>query len=172
MPLDDSADSKRVELPLDSDIEVEESASGGPKPIHLSWSYLGIVAMGGAAGTATREVLSLAIPAVDGVAWVIVAINVLGALALGTFLETLARRGPDEGRRRTLRLLIGTGVLGGFTTYSTLATTAAQLLSAGRVEVSILYAVVTLVLGAAGTVAGIALGSALHRFRQRSEIAK
>ncbi len=37
---------------------------------------------------------------------------------LGALLESLARRGPDEGRRRAIRLLVGTGGLGGFTTYS------------------------------------------------------
>lgn len=44
-----------------------------------------------------------------------------GAFLLGALLEALAHRGPDTGGRRMLRLGLGTGVLGGFTTYSTLA---------------------------------------------------
>lgn len=36
--------------------------------------------------------------------------------------------GPVHGRRRDLRLLLGTGLLGGYTTYSALATDTAAVL--------------------------------------------
>ena len=103
--------------------------------------------------------------ATGGVAWVIVGINVLGALLLGLLLEALARSGPDRGRRRLLRLGLGTGVLGGFTTYSTSAVATPGLLGAGRPLLALAHVAATLLLGAAASLAGIMAGAALTRRR-------
>ena len=54
-------------------------------------------------------------------------INVVGAFLLGTLLELLADRSIDAGGSRRIRLTPGTGVLGGFTTYSALAADTATL---------------------------------------------
>ncbi|WP_371740714.1 CrcB family protein, partial [Frigoribacterium sp. CFBP 13712] len=90
--------------------------------MHLRWRFIGLVALGGTIGTGLREALALSFPAAPGsIPVTILLINVVGAFALGLLLESLMRRGPDAGRRRDLRLFIGTGVLGGFTTYSALA---------------------------------------------------
>jgi fluoride exporter len=82
------------------------------------------------------------------------AVNLLGALLLGALLEALARRGPDTGRRRLLRLGLGTGVLGGFTTYSTLAVETATLPTA----LAVAYLAASVLLGAAAALAGVLLG--------------
>ncbi|MHB1172958.1 MAG: fluoride efflux transporter FluC [Lacisediminihabitans sp.] len=148
-------------LPLDSDIEADVTASGRARPVHLSWRNLALVAVGGVVGTSARELLTLAVPPLDGIPLTTLSINAIGALALGILLEALTRRGGDEGFRRTLRLLLGTGVLGGFTTYSALATDTAVLLQS-RPAIAVLYAVGTVLLGAACTWAGIALGSVRH----------
>jgi CrcB protein len=146
--------------PLDPDVEVDDDPG---KPLHLRWSSLGLVALGGTGGTAVREALALTFPAPPGgLPVTILLINVVGAFLLGALLEGLARRGPDEGRRRGIRLLVGTGALGGFTTYSAFATDAASL-SGSALGVAMAYAGLTLVLGAAASVAGIASGAALHR---------
>ena len=160
-----SAQFSQDDLPLDSDIDVEQTASRVTRPVHLTWRFLGIVSIGGAIGTAIRESISLAVPLLDGVAWITLVINVLGAFFLGALLEAIARRGADAGRRRTIRLLLGTGLLGGFTTYSTLATATATLLIDGNAEIAVAYAVTTLLLGAAGTTAGITIATAQHRRR-------
>jgi CrcB protein len=139
------------------------------RPIHLRWTYLALVALGGTLGTAAREGLSLAVPALDGINWIILVINVVGAFLLGVLLESLVRRGADEGRRRILRLLLGTGVLGGFTTYSSLAVATAGFFRDGRPGVAFAYAFATVVIGAAATVAGIALASLEHRRREAAE---
>ena len=141
-----------------------ESAS--PRPLHLRWHSLALVFAGGTVGTALRELLAITVPPVAGVAVVIVGINVFGAFLLGLLLETLARRGPDEGRRRQLRLLLGTGVLGGFTTYSALATDTSLLLADDRLGTAMLYALGTVILGALAAWAGIATGAALHHRRR------
>jgi CrcB protein len=78
-------------------------------------------------------------------------------------LESLVRRGADEGRRRDIRLTIGTGVLGGFTTYSALATSTALLLMNGAAGVGIAYALATVFVGAGASWAGIAVSAALSR---------
>lgn len=140
------------------------AASGG-RPVHLRGRYLALVALGGTVGTAAREWLGLVVPAVDGIPVIILVINVVGALALGALLESLVRRGADEGRRRTIRLLLGTGLLGGFTTYSALATATSVLVASGRTGAAVVYALATLLLGAGATLAGIALASAAHRRR-------
>lgn len=141
-------------LPPDPDVDVDDP---GPvaRPVHLRWRYLGIVAVGGAVGTAARDGLSSAFPADHGVSWSIFWINIAGALLLGLLLEHLAHRGPDEGRRRTQRLLLGTGVLGGFTTYSTLATSTALLFLDGRGLTGAGYALLTVVAGAIATGIGL-----------------
>lgn len=134
------------------------------RPPHLRWGLLGLVALGGAIGTGVRAVLADAFPAHDGLNWVVLAINVVGAFCLGLLLESLAHRGPDVGRRRTVRLLVGTGVLGGFTTYSTLADDTAQLLDVSRWGAGSGYALLSVVLG----LLAAAIGSWLAgRFRPR-----
>src|SRR3990170_1625155 len=152
-----------ADLPVDSDVEVEVTAAGRPHPVTLRWRFLALVAVGGAVGTALRELVSLAIPPVSGVPVAILGINVIGALSLGVLLEALARRGPDEGVRRDLRLLLGTGVLGGFTTYSALATDTARLVEAGEASIAAGYTLGTLVIGALATWVGIALSAAVRR---------
>lgn len=116
-----------------------------------------MVALGGAIGTAAREAISLAIPPIGGVPVAILGINVVGAFLLGLLLESLLRRGPDAGRRRDLRLFLGTGVLGGFTTYSALAADSSVLLIEGSALVGVLYAVGSVVLGALASWGGIVL---------------
>ncbi|QYF73035.1 CrcB family protein [Cryobacterium sp. PAMC25264] len=136
-----------------------------PRPVHLRWQYLALVFAGGTVGTALRELLAISVPSVAGVAVVIVGINIVGAFLLGLLLETLARSGPDDGRRRQLRLLLGTGVLGGFTTYSALATDTSLLLADDRLGTALLYALGTVIVGAITAWVGIACGAAVHRRR-------
>ncbi|SCY52199.1 camphor resistance protein CrcB [Microbacterium sp. LKL04] len=130
--------------------------------MHLAWSSILLVLVGGTLGTAAREALSLAIPPVGGVPVAIFLINIVGALFLGSLLEALSRRGPDAGRRRSLRLLLGTGFAGGFTTYSALAVDTGVLLTGGDAFVGVLYALATVAVGALATVTGIALAAARH----------
>lgn len=80
---------------------------------------VGLVFLGGCLGTLIRSVIAHAWPSrADGVPWGTLAINLVGAFVLATLLELLVHAGPDRGVRRAVRLCIGTGLLGGFTTYS------------------------------------------------------
>jgi CrcB protein len=156
------------QLPSDPDTDVVDAPAGPPTPALVRPSTLAIVFVGGALGTAGREALALLIPPTGGVPWAVLTANLVGAFALGLLLEGLVRRGADHGRRRVLRLLLGTGFLGGFTTYSALATDTAALFGAGGGGVGgaglgAAYAFGTVLVGTLATVAGIVLASALHR---------
>lgn len=152
-----------IELPIDPDLDVDEATDGEPRPVHLRPAYLALVFAGGTVGVAAREALTLAFPPVNGIPYTIFGINIVGAFLLGVLLDALARRGPDHGRRRALRLLLGTGVIGGFTTYSALAADTASLLGSGAVWSGIGYSLLTVLIGAAATWAGIAVAGATHR---------
>ncbi len=151
-------------LPIDSDVEVGDTQSGRPRPLHLRGRYLLLVGAGGTLGTAAREALTLAFPPRGGVPVTTVAINLVGALLLGLLMEVLARRGDDTGRRRTIRLLVGTGMLGGFTTYSALATDTVLMLRHSAVA-GLAYAGTTVIVGAGATLLGVLCGAWWHRQR-------
>lgn len=131
--------------------------------MHLHWRSVLLVFAGGAIGTTVRYLLSAAVPSVGGIPVVILAINVVGAFLLGWLLEALALRGPDTGRRRDARLFAGTGILGGFTTYSSFAVDTDGLFAAQNLGGGIGYAVATIAIGALASVAGIAAAAALGR---------
>ena len=132
-----------------------------PVPLHRRPGLVALVAVGGAVGTAVRAALAAVPAAGGGWPWATATVNVTGAFLLGLLLEGLARTGPDDGRRRHARLLLGTGVLGGYTTYSTLALDTVQRAGTGDVGGAALYAGGSLVLGLAAAAAGIATGARL-----------
>lgn len=117
-----------------------------------------LVALGGAAGTYARVVVSLVVP--DPALVATLAVNLVGAFALGYLATRLADgAGGELRRRRGVRLLLGTGFCGGFTTYSLIALQAAMLMGRGDVPVAVLYGATTLALGAVATMLGIVLAS-------------
>ncbi|GAA1410043.1 hypothetical protein AUR04nite_25220 [Glutamicibacter uratoxydans] len=133
------------------------------RPLHLRPGLLALVFLGGTAGTAAREACSLIFPTSTGFPLTVFIINIAGAFLLGLLLESLLRRGSDQGWRRRIRLLVGTGFMGGFTTYSTLATDSALLLADGMTGTMLGYAVGTILLGALATFLGILVGSRIPR---------
>lgn len=130
-------------------------------PAHLRPALIGLVALGGAVGSAARYGTELLLPdaaATGGWPLATLAVNLVGAFALGFGLEALARLGRETPLRRNVRLTGGTGFLGGFTTYSALALQTERLLSGGQVGVALAYVLVTLILGILCCLGGILLG--------------
>lgn len=152
------------ELPLDPDLprEPTEGSSREGLPLHLTPSALALVAAGGTAGTGARYAVSKIIPSVDGWPLAILTVNLVGAFVLGLTLEALARRGADQGRRRRLRLLLGTGFCGAFTTYSALAVDVDLLLGDGRATAAVVYALVTVIVGFLASTLGIWVAARTH----------
>lgn len=129
------------------------------RPLHLRLPSLGLAVIGGSLGTAAREAIGLVVADRAGIPVAILGINLLGAFCLGLLLSGLSRLGPDAGLRRTVRILVGTGFMGGFTTYSALATDTASLLGDGRIGAGLAYGLGTVVIGGLATWAGIAVAS-------------
>ena len=117
-------------------------------PAYLRPSLLGLVTLGGAAGTTLRSALESAFGAGAGeFPWATFAINVSGALILGALLEALALVTADSGRRRALQLALGTGLLGGYTTYSTFILEAVALGRGGDLPLAMAYAGASVAVG-------------------------
>ena len=117
-----------------------------------------LVWAGGAIGTLIRFLIEEALPpSATGWPWATFLINLTGSFALGFLLEFLARRGPDAGWRRGVRLAIGTGVLGGYTTYSTFAVEIAQRTTVTPYVIGPAYALACLLLGPLAAAAGYVL---------------
>ncbi|MFF3317954.1 CrcB family protein [Streptomyces sp. NPDC003035] len=99
---------------------------------------VGAVAVGGALGAAGRYGASLAWPTPpDAFPWTILTVNASGCAALGVLmvLVTEAAAPPHP----LVRPFLGTGVLGGFTTFSTYALDTQRLLSAGETARGVAY---------------------------------
>ena len=88
-------------------------------------------------------------------------INLVGAFLLGVLIERLASGDPDRAAPQRIRLLAGTGFLGGFTTYSALAMDSVSLLHANRPTAFLAYALGTLILGALASRLGMAPAGAV-----------
>lgn len=123
-----------------------------------------LVAAGGVVGTAAREALALGVPAAGGVPWAILVANLSGALLLGLLVGALAARGPETAGHRRVRLALGTGVLGGYTTYSALAADTAGLLGTDP-ALAVAYGLGSVVLGVALAAAGLLVGHRVGRSR-------
>lgn len=132
------------------------------RPPYLHWPNLGLVLVGGALGVAAREGASLVITEGGDMPVVVPVLNLLAAFLLGFLYQGLTRTAPGEPLTSRLKLTVGTGFCGGLSTYSSLATDTAVLLSDGHADLALLYSLGTVLLGAVATVAGIAVGDRLH----------
>lgn len=164
---------------------------GADKPLHRHLGLILLVGLGGALGAGVRVLV------VEGLSfWVgagamaTVLVNVSGAFGLGWLLQALVQAGRHDGHqagpegtnRRLLRLGLGTGFFGGFTTYSGFALdtvtlaglspalasgatagTAAGLGTLGPVLSVALYLAASLVGGLAAAFLGMAVGAAVGR---------
>lgn len=115
-----------------------------------------LVALGGAAGAVLRHAVDVTAPATL-FPWGTLAINVVGALALGLLPAVALVR-----RSTRVALLLGPGVLGGFTTVSAWAGQVREAAAAGHAGVAGAHVVATLAAG----LAAASMGQALARRRE------
>jgi fluoride exporter len=114
------------------------------------------VAAGGAVGALARVGLAAAFPVQEGrLPWTTLAENVAGAFLLAALLTVLIERAGAHAR---LRALLCTGMLGAFTTYSTLATELTERVLGGQLALALGYATLSLVAGVVAAGAGIVVG--------------
>lgn len=115
------------------------------------------MALGGAVGSLARAGIAAALPPQDGWPVATALVNVTGAFLLGLLLTVLDQVETTPGRER-VRLLLGTGVLGGYTTYSALALETERLLTGGHLVQGLVYIGATIVVGLVAAVLGTAAG--------------
>ena len=117
------------------------------------------VALGGAIGAVLRYQLGrglthwLGVQAVTTFPWATLAANAFGSVLMGFLAGWLARHGSGEGEQ--LRLLLGVGLLGGFTTFSAFSLEMVLLLERGQFTFAALYAVLSFALGISGLIFGL-----------------
>lgn len=112
------------------------------------------VAAGGAVGAWLRFAAGRAIGA-HPFPHATLTVNVLGSLAMGLLAGWLARH-ADGGEH--WRLLLGVGVLGGFTTFSAFSLEVALMMERGAMAQAAIYVALSLLGGVGGLFAGLALG--------------
>ena len=88
--------------------------------------------------------------------WSTLACNVLGCLAMGLLAGWLARHGEAA---RSLQLLLGVGLLGGFTTFSAFSLEFVLMVERGQTALALGYVALSLI----GGIGGLALGLAMMR---------
>ena len=151
-----AADDEHARLPLDPDTP--------PRPLHQQPAALVWVFCGGIVGTGLRYAIEEVWPTASGDwPWATFVINLAGAFLLGALLEGLTALGDDDGWRQRVRLLVGTGICGAFTTYSTFALETSFLGRDDAIPIAIGYAVVSVIGGMGTAWAGIALAGGLLR---------
>lgn len=102
-----------------------------------------LVALGGAAGSVFRYLISLYMPKPEsGFPLGTFAVNAVGCLIIGLLMAFLFRT-PNE----SLRLLLATGFCGGFTTFSAFGIETVQLMSNGKTGIALAYIAASLFAG-------------------------
>ncbi|WP_223839050.1 fluoride efflux transporter CrcB [Nocardiopsis deserti] len=131
------------------------SNPSGPVPLRARdvAAMAGIAACGGAAGAVARHLVAQAWPTPDGgLPLATLAVNLAGSVLIGVLVPAVTGPRPAP---PWVRQLLGTGFLGGFTTYSAHVLDTGTLAASGRVAEAAAYTALTLV----GAVAGTALGA-------------
>ncbi|MGW3110582.1 fluoride efflux transporter CrcB [Streptomyces sp. NPDC001091] len=138
--------------PVDPDIDLRSSAQRqeawrGQGPV------VAVVALGGGIGATLRYAASLLWPVPSpGFPWTTLLVNVTGCAVIGVFMVLISEVWTAH---RLVRPFFGTGVLGGFTTFSTYAVEIERLVDAGEARTALAYLATTLLaaLGAVGLAA-------------------
>ncbi len=126
----------------------------GPPQLYASL----LVAVGGGVGALMRYQLGrflthvLGVKAVMTFPWATLTANVLGSLAMGLLAGYLARHGQGG---EQVRLAVGVGLLGGFTTFSAFSLELMLLTERGQTSYAFLYAAISLLAGLSALYIGL-----------------
>jgi CrcB protein len=144
------AGERRAERPAggtavsDPPARTPRSTAGGGQ-----WPVIAAISVGGAIGACARYGAVLLWPTSPAAfPWTTFLVNVIGCAVIGAFMVLITEGATPH---RLLRPFFGTGVLGGFTTFSTYTVDAQRLMTNGHAGTALAYLVVT-VAGALGAV--------------------
>ena len=105
-----------------------------------------LVVIGGGIGAGTRHLVNVGAMRLMGpnFPWGTMIINITGSFIMGAFIELLARR---VGASNELRMFVATGILGGYTTFSSFSLDFAALWERGATLPALAYVLVSVVGG-------------------------
>lgn len=150
------------------EITESETLDSGPVAHELvPWRTALLVAAGGALGAMLRFALTVLAPTVTTptlveLPWATLWVNLLGCLGLGLLNGVLEVRAD----RPWLQPLLGTGLCGGFTTFSTVVLEGSAMIGADFPVLAMVYTLVTVLLCLSGIVLGIVGGRRLGRWQK------
>ena len=123
--------------------------------------HLGLVALGGAIGAAARHLVNAATLRLFGPAFPLgtLTVNVVGGFLMGCLAGYLAMKATGGGQG--IRLFLGAGILGGFTTFSAFSLEAVMLWERGALTAASLYVVGSVLLSILALLAGLSLARLL-----------
>ncbi|MBT2546492.1 fluoride efflux transporter CrcB [Streptomyces sp. ISL-44] len=105
------------------------------------WPVVAVVALGGTVGASARYAASLRWPTAAGsFPWTTLLVNTVGCAVIGVFMVVIT---DVWAAHRLVRPFFGTGVLGGFTTFSTYAVDIQKLVAGGRTLAGLAYLALT-----------------------------
>ncbi|MEU3709893.1 fluoride efflux transporter CrcB [Streptomyces catenulae] len=128
--------------PVDPDVGVRPPARRRT-PLNGQGAVVAVVSLGGVLGACARYGASLLWPTPSGgFPWTTLAVNSLGCAVIGVFMVLISEVWAAH---RLVRPFFGTGVLGGFTTFSTYAVEIQRLITDGRARTGLAYLALTVV---------------------------
>jgi fluoride exporter len=152
-------------------------SSTDPSPTHVSHAWrpgrvpiamVLVVGCGGVVGAICRYLVQYGLPSHSGrFPTGTFIVNLSGSALLGFLLVVVNGRFAD---RRLARPLLGTGVIGAYTTFSTFSVEAVLLVRAGQVGTAAVYVTLSVTLGLAAGLAGMSAGRlSLRRLSEAEE---
>ncbi|MFJ5531045.1 fluoride efflux transporter CrcB [Streptomyces sp. NPDC093261] len=150
--------------PTDPDVDLRV-----PAQRRQSWRAQGpivaVVALGGAVGASARYGASLVWPVTAGsFPWTTLWVNAVGCAVIGVFMVLIT---DVWAAHRLVRPFFGTGVLGGFTTFSTYAVDIQKLVDGGHPRTGLAYLAATLCAALAAVWLAATVTRRLVAWRQR-----
>ncbi|MFD0905404.1 fluoride efflux transporter FluC [Actinomadura sediminis] len=137
------------------DRPVRTDAPAAPPRARGEAAVIAAISAGGGLGAAARHGAALLWPLQEhAFPWTVLAVNALGCALIGVLMAVLAR---TRRAHRLVRPFLGTGVLGGFTTFSAYAADVPRLLGDGHVRLGLAYLAATPVVAVAAAWAAAAL---------------
>jgi CrcB protein len=117
-----------------------------------------LVFLGGGIGAASRHGINIAVARLFGTGFPVATmlINITGSFIMGLMVAWFAFRGSGEVSQHA-RLFLTTGILGGYTTFSTFSLDAALLWERGAILGAAFYVIGSVVISLIAVFAGLAL---------------
>lgn len=151
--------------PIDPDIDLRHPTVAVPAVGRDEAKILVAIAAGGAVGASARYLIGLGWPTPAGsLPWATMVINLVGCALIGVLMVLVSEVWIGQ---RLLRPFLGTGILGGFTTFSTYAVDIQQLIADRHPITALTYLLATLIGAIAAVWAGTHTTRALVRRNRR-----